>query len=48
MFFFDAHVVLFNVRILGASTYETRRANDITSILVMFLSKISGCINLII
>ena len=34
MFFFDAHAVLFTVRILGASSYETRRANDTASILV--------------
>ena len=34
LFFFDAHTVLFTVRILGASSYETRRANDTASILV--------------
>ena len=34
MFFFDAPAVLFTVRILGASYYETRRANDSASILV--------------
>ena len=34
MFFIDAHAVLFTVRILGASSYETRRANDTASILV--------------
>ena len=27
--FFDAHAVLFTVRIWGASTYETRRVNGI-------------------
>ena len=34
MFFLDAHAVLFTVCILGASSYETRRANDTASILV--------------
>ena len=34
MFFFDEQAVLFNVRILGASNYETRRANNTTSVLV--------------
>ena len=33
LFFFDAHAVLFTVRILGASSYETRRANATASIL---------------
>ena len=28
LFFFDAHAVLFTVRIWGTSSYETRRAND--------------------
>ena len=35
LFFFDAHAVLFTVRIWGASSYETRRANDTASILVL-------------
>ena len=34
LFFFDAHAMLFTVCILGASSYETRRANDSASILV--------------
>ena len=38
MFLFDAHAVLFTVRIWGASSYETCRANDISSILVLFLA----------
>ena len=36
LFFFDAHTVLFTVCILGASSYETRRANDTASILVIY------------
>ena len=34
-FFFDAHAVLFTVRIWGASCYETRRVNGIALILVV-------------
>ena len=34
LFFFDAHAVLFTVRIWGASCYETRRVNGIVLILV--------------
>ena len=34
LFFFDEHAVLFTVRIWGASSYETHRANDTASILV--------------
>ena len=29
LFFFDVHAVLFTVRIFGASSYETHRANDL-------------------
>ena len=34
LFLFDTHAVLFTVRILGASSYETRKANDTAWILV--------------
>ena len=37
LFFFDAHAVLFTVRIWGASCYETRRVNGIALILVIIL-----------
>ena len=37
LFLFDAHAVLFTVRIWEASSNETRRANDIASILVFMI-----------
>ena len=39
LFLIDAHAVLFTVRIWGASSYETRRANGTASILVIFCFK---------
>ena len=41
LFFFDAHAVLFTVRILGASSYETRRANA-TALILVFIGLVLG------